>query len=149
MRAPDPERLKESADNHSSCPVSDKDSDNALPRAKRNSKKAHNGDTSDPTQLQFYPSQWKDVLDETKDAFALIVFTKLGFLERSKDLSTAGTCLVNMLAKHEAAGNFVEDGNTLTVSEAIMLTVSLHTGFYPDYVNEMTTLVCSQLSFPV
>ena len=116
----------------------DGEHDNVPSRARRHSKKLYHSDSS-PTQLRFYPSQWKDVLEKAKDAYALLIFIKFGFKTTEKDLSEATACLAKALAEHEGAGRRVEAGMFLFIHSIVY---SSDLGYYPTYAKDMARLVC-------
>lgn len=140
-RAPNPQRLKESAHKHAGnrnneddfnneddvvgnleddpgcyglgTPSDDEEEDNLdmLPRAKRHSKTPYHTKEPNPTLLQFYPAAWKDVLEDAKDDYALLVFTKLGFTNKEEHLPDAGACLIGAIKRHQEAGCCLDEGD--------------------------------------
>ena len=82
-------------------------------RAKRHSKKAYRSSNLDPTQLQFYPSQWRDILEAAKTKYRLSIVMEMLFPDRKKKFNLAVDCLDEALAEHETNGGLVEDGELL------------------------------------
>lgn len=81
-------------------------------RAKRHSKTSRPA-VGTPTQLQFYPSQWSDVLEKAKKKYRLVVATEIGFPHPKKDSNRAFDCLTEAIAEHEDDGGMVEPGECL------------------------------------
>jgi hypothetical protein len=80
-------------------------------RAKRHSQKAY-GSSVSPTQLQFYPLQWTEVLELAKKKWRRYLLVKWAFPKRCKlDTTTVlKECLTTAIADHEADGGLVEKG---------------------------------------
>lgn len=134
-RPPNPARLQKSATVHSQLQepassantaaknksnvnISDGDDDNEddddksqplKKRAKRHSKTTRS-ETGVPTQLQFYPSQWSDVLENAKQRYRLYLATVNAFPHRKKDRQQATFSLMEAIAAHENEGGMVEPG---------------------------------------
>lgn len=81
-------------------------------RAKRHSKTSRPA-VGTPTQLQFYPSQWTDVLESAKRKYRLVIATEIGFPHPKKDLNRASDCLTEAMAAHEDGGGMVEPSKCL------------------------------------
>jgi hypothetical protein len=79
-------------------------------RTKRHSKTPYGGKEALPTQLQFYPSQWRDVLEQAKWKFRLWLSTECPFPDRLKHISEAEDCIDEALAEHKEDGGRVEPG---------------------------------------
>lgn len=77
-----------------------------------------------PTQLQFYPSQWKDVLEASKWKFRIWMSTVKAFPNRRKDMDEAMDCLTSAIAEHQEEGGLLEPGIQYILFDAksIMLT---------------------------
>ena len=100
-------------------------------RLKRHSKTPYGTKRPNPTQLQFYPPRWRDILDKAIDAYALAVFIRLGFTSKEDDLPTAGQCLMEAIAEHDAVGRFVEAGNSYFISMCV-IGQSFHCRLLPE-----------------
>jgi hypothetical protein len=90
---------------------SDSDMDRPLKRAKRHSKTPYDGERKGkPTQMQFFPPHWKDVLEMAKKAkrFHLVKFRP--FPEREKHLPESTDCLTESLSEYRGKGGRVEPG---------------------------------------
>jgi hypothetical protein len=100
------ERLARDAEIHES------DSDTAadIPRARRHSKTPYGGNPALPTQLHFYPSQWRDVLEQAKWKFRIWLSMHCPFPDREKHIANAEDCIDEALAEHKADGGGVEPG---------------------------------------
>jgi hypothetical protein len=88
----------------------DNDDEDERQRSRRHSKVPHGTKNPNPTQLQFYPSQWKDVLENGKDRYTRLIFLELGFTSKQEDQRFALDCLTEAIYSHEEAGNGVEEG---------------------------------------
>jgi hypothetical protein len=94
--------------------VSDNESDSHT-RAKRHSQMPH-GSSVRPTQLQFYPLQWTEVLELAKTKWRLHLLIEWAFPKRHKSDTTTilKECLTTAIADHEAEGGLVEKGTDTT-----------------------------------
>lgn len=79
-------------------------------RAKRHSITPYQGRTSKPTQLNFYPGQWQDILEVAKRKYRLYLATKNAFPDREKDFGEARDCLTEAMQEHTDASGDVEIG---------------------------------------
>jgi hypothetical protein len=135
-RAPDAEMLREIGQEHprNTSPVSvddpvDMGSDNtqnsgsdsdsesgaepATKRAKRHSKVPYDQENKGkPTQLQFYPLHWRDVLEKAKKKKRLHTVQFRQFSERDHHLRDATDCLTETLAEFRREGGRVEPGRS-------------------------------------
>lgn len=128
-RVPDANHLRQSATQHTRHPdPSDTESDESSDtqtsngkcgsprphkRAKRHSKTPYsrmNKGKGKPTQLQFYPSHWVDVLEKAKKKKRLHIIKERPFAECERHLSDATDCLTEALTEYQAAGGRVEPG---------------------------------------
>jgi len=67
--------------------------------------------TKSPKNLNFYPSQWRDVLEDAKVNYTLHISAEKGFPSRDKEgMTDAETCLMEAIAKHKDEGGKVEPG---------------------------------------
>lgn len=88
-------------------------------RAKRYSKSARSDITATPTQLGFYPGQWRDVLEAAKRHFREWLACKNGFPTRRMDLGEARECVAEALAAHQQRGLAVEPGMDMILESAV------------------------------
>jgi hypothetical protein len=67
-----------------------------------------------PTQQQFYPSQWRDVLDKAKELWRRwMSITEGGGFPNPKNkehVSAALGCLMSAIETHESEGGVLEEG---------------------------------------
>jgi hypothetical protein len=98
---------------------SDSDEEPSQKRAKRHSKTPYNTPKTDPTQLQFYPSQWRDILEEGKKKYRLSLLLETLFPDRNKDIHFAVDCLEEAISDHEAEGGMAEAGEYAWSSQYI------------------------------
>jgi hypothetical protein len=80
-------------------------------RARRHSGTPY-GRSFSPTQLQFYPLQWTEVLELAKNKWRLHLLTIWAFPKRRKSdtTTTLKECLTTAIADHEDDGGLVEKG---------------------------------------
>lgn len=103
-----------SNNNNSNSNNNSDDEDESQPvrkRAKRHSKNRSDGAL--PTQLQFYPSLWADILEESKQRYRLYLATENAFPHPKKDRHRATECLMEAIAAHEEDGGKVEQGKSV------------------------------------
>lgn len=79
-------------------------------RAPRNSKTPYGSRPPKPTQLTFYPPQWRDLIEDTKLRFRMTASIKKGFPNRRAGLIEAGDCLMETMAAFSDGGGTVETG---------------------------------------
>jgi len=92
----------------------DSDSSDRPKRAKRYSKTPRSEIVAKPTQLGFYPSQWRDVLELAKLNFRRWLACKNAFpVRRANLLGEASECVVEALAEHEEKGYRTEAGKSI------------------------------------
>jgi hypothetical protein len=60
--------------------------------------------------MQFYPSQWRDVLEEAKWKFRLWLLTECPFPDRKIHFKKAEDCIEEALTEHWENGGGVEPG---------------------------------------
>jgi hypothetical protein len=68
---------------------------------------------STPTQLQFYPLSWRDVLEAAKNKFQCFVAARNPYPNREDGIQEAGDCTVEALADHQNEGKKVEPGKMI------------------------------------
>lgn len=110
---PDSEPEEEPAndlDNATQSDGSDSAEEPAKKRVKRNSQ--HHG--AKPTQLQFYPGHWRDVLERAKEFFRLWMIKECPFPQRDTHLCNARHALTAAMEEFEAKGFEVEDGKSMS-----------------------------------
>ncbi|KAF8886185.1 hypothetical protein BD779DRAFT_1471302 [Infundibulicybe gibba] len=78
--------------------------------APRHSKKSYNEHIILPTQFNFYPSQWRDVLGLAKLKFRHYITTMDPFPERQTNLKVATNFLMEAISDHERNGGLLEEG---------------------------------------
>jgi hypothetical protein len=82
-------------------------------RAKRHSKVPYNGESKGkPTQLQFYPFHWHDVLEKAKKKKRLHTVQFRQFSERDHHLRDATDCLTETLEEFRREGGRVKPGRS-------------------------------------
>ncbi|KAF8888214.1 hypothetical protein BD779DRAFT_1470269 [Infundibulicybe gibba] len=79
-------------------------------RALRHSKKSYNEHIILPTQFNFYPSQWRDVLGLAKPKFRHYITTTDLFPKRQTNLQVATNFLMEAISDHERNGGLFEEG---------------------------------------
>ena len=79
-------------------------------RARRHTRTDRSGVHQDPTQLQFYPPVWRDVLESAKNKLRCYAGTKNFFPTRDEGIQEAGDCITEVLADYQAQGKKVEAG---------------------------------------
>jgi hypothetical protein len=153
-RAPDPIKLNTirqargpSVVNTSNQGQPETDSEQTRPRAKRHSKTPYGGRSAKPTQMQFYPSQWRDILECSKWGFRLWLVIYNPFPDRTEHIGEAEDCIDEALALHQAKGKRVEPGTRLEMWHQPTLMLCL-IGYLEDHVNDMRTLVSDLLILP-
>jgi hypothetical protein len=60
--------------------------------------------------LQFYPSQWQDILESSKKKFCLWMATTDPWPVQEDALKEAKSCLDEALLEHKEAGGLIEKG---------------------------------------
>ncbi|KIM73191.1 hypothetical protein PILCRDRAFT_15438 [Piloderma croceum F 1598] len=124
--------------------ASDEESEDELggsTRAKRHSQTPR-GSANNPTQLQFYPLQWTEVLELAKTKWRLSLLIKWAFPKQSKFDTTnvLKECLTTAIADHGAEGGLVEKGKDAMLLQSHDSQYRM-AGYYPKYMKEMITLI--------
>lgn len=105
--------MGEEAINHNGTDKDDISDDEAEPggvsRAARNSRKP-SGSAADPTQLQFYPTNWTEALEGAKNNWRLYLLKTWAFPKRRQHEAGLAECLMSAIAAHEADGGMLERG---------------------------------------
>ena len=104
-------------------------------RAKRNSQ--HHD--AKPTQLQFYPGHWRDVLERAKEFFRLWMIKECPFPQRDLHLVNAEAALKAAMEEFEENGSLVEDGKSMLAKSLYYWQPSPE--YYPDHIHDMLLLV--------
>ena len=81
-------------------------------RLRQHSQKSHSGHSTDPNRLRFYPSQWRDVLDNAIKWWRLWMVLSCAFPNRGNHNHSdmAIECIVKALDEHQKNGASVESG---------------------------------------
>ena len=123
-RAPDANRLRAirliGQSNHRRGSLSDSDdseSDTASlqgqrKRVPRNSRKAYNANSEKPTQLRFYPTQWRRILSRAQDLCRLWMVMECAYpnKDKSEHRDAFRARLHQALHEHQQRGGRVEEG---------------------------------------
>lgn len=83
-------------------------------RVKRHSRVPYTERIPQPTQLKFYPSQWREVLENAKNNYRLFLVGTYPWPERTKDLKECADCLTEALTRHEEDDREVKEGKNLS-----------------------------------
>lgn len=98
---------------HENDPSStDSENNNPTPKStqKRHSKTPYGAAAAKPTQLQYYPGQWTDVLNDAKMRFRLFISTENAFPTPGVGREAAENALADAMNAHKADGGTVEPG---------------------------------------
>lgn len=113
-RPPDPDMLKATHANSQDAPEPSPSVSTPGPRVQRlqqkKSEKSNAQIGGHPTQLQFYPPLWRDVLESAKANFRLYLTTNKPFPNRKEGVAEAADCISDALSKRRDVGKRVEDG---------------------------------------
>ena len=115
---------------------SDTDTEPRWSQARRNSKGSRKKAF---TQLKDYPAHWRKVLDAVKKIACRDAVMDGSFNNCITGLKCAGDSLAEALAAHQEDGGRVEKG-TLFIHDSTFI-ADLHTGYFPQYQDEMQILV--------
>lgn len=63
-----------------------------------------------PTQLQFYPARWRELLESAKIKFRFYLTVVKSFPTREEGIAEAGDCILEALSEYRDAGKTVERG---------------------------------------
>ena len=96
------ERAENALDEHSQS-----DSSEPTRKQTKHNSTHHN---AKPTQLQFYPGIWADILEQAKQYFQLWLIKKCPFLECNTHLKNAGNALLKAIKEFEDNNCEVEEG---------------------------------------
>ena len=99
----------------------------------------HNSQHHDakPTQLQFYPGHWHNVV---KEFFCLWMVKECPFPQRDLHLVNAKDALKVSMEEFEENGSIVEDGKSISAESLWLLTTSPE--YYPEYIHDMLGKSC-------
>jgi hypothetical protein len=79
-------------------------------KSKRHSEKSNTQIGGNPTQLQFHPPLWRDVLESAKANFRLYLTTIKPFPNRKEGVAEAADCILDALSKRRNVDKRVEGG---------------------------------------
>ena len=106
---PNSEPEQDAANDPDNTAQSDGSEEPVKKRTKRNSQ--HHD--AKPTQLQFYPGHWCDVLEWVKEFFYLWMIKECPFPQRDSHLVNAKDALKAAMEEFEENGSIVEDGKSM------------------------------------
>jgi hypothetical protein len=109
-------------------------------RARRGARTESGGVHQDPTQLQFYPPCWRDVLETSKERLRCFAGTQNFFPTRDVGIREAGDCIAEVLAEYQAEGKKVEAGMWIASTFSGTFLISSQ-GYRRAYKQEMAILV--------
>ena len=92
--------------------VSPESAPDSQPQKKKRAQRHSQNDRtrSSPTQLQFYPPSWRDVLEAAKNKFRCYISAVNPYPSREDGIREASDCVVEALADHRASGKKVDPG---------------------------------------